>query len=70
MDIAKRLCKDYARIENAIRYITENFTNQPGLNEIAEQVSMSEYHFQRLFTRWVGERKTTLIGWEFSLCGG
>jgi AraC family transcriptional regulator of adaptative response/methylated-DNA-[protein]-cysteine methyltransferase len=54
MDIAKRLCKDYARIEKAIRYITENVTDQPGLSEIAEHISMSEYHFQRLFTRWVG----------------
>ncbi|MFC2140833.1 bifunctional transcriptional activator/DNA repair enzyme AdaA [Acidobacteriota bacterium] len=54
MDIANRLCKDYARIEKAIRYITENFTNQPGLSEIAEHAAMSEYHFQRLFTRWVG----------------
>ena len=54
MDAAKRLCKDYGRIEKAIRYITENVTHQPGLSEIAEQVFMSKYHFQRLFTRWVG----------------
>ena len=54
MEIASRLCKDYARVEKAIRYIAENFTNQPGLPEIAAQVFMSEYHFQRLFTRWAG----------------
>jgi len=54
MNIAKRLCEDYARIEKAIRYISENAENQPGLGEIAEQVNMSDYHFQRLFTRWVG----------------
>jgi AraC family transcriptional regulator of adaptative response/methylated-DNA-[protein]-cysteine methyltransferase len=54
MDIASRLCKDYARVEKAIRYIADNFTNQPGLSEIAAHVFMSEYHFQRLFTRWAG----------------
>jgi len=54
MDIAGRLCKDYARVEKAIRYIAENYSNQPGLAEIAAHVSMSEFHFQRLFTRWAG----------------
>jgi len=68
MDIASRLCKDYARVEKAIRYIAENFTNHPGLPEIAANVFMSEYHFQRLFTRWGVERKTALIGWEASHC--
>ena len=54
MNIAKRLSKDYERIAEAIGYITENYRSQPGLGEIAEQVSMSEYHFQKLFTRWAG----------------
>lgn len=51
---AKRLSEDYERIENAIRFIRENHINQPELAAIAAQVSMSEFHFQRLFTRWVG----------------
>jgi AraC family transcriptional regulator, regulatory protein of adaptative response / methylated-DNA-[protein]-cysteine methyltransferase len=54
IDIAKKLCKDYTRIETAIRYINTNFTKQPGLSEIANHLSLSEYHFQRLFSRWVG----------------
>lgn len=54
MDVAKRLSNDYDRIEKAIDYIVNNYTDQPGLCEIAEQINISEYHFQRLFTQWVG----------------
>ncbi|MEO8413346.1 MAG: methylated-DNA--[protein]-cysteine S-methyltransferase [Ginsengibacter sp.] len=45
---------NYARIEEAIGYITANFKTQPGLDEIAEKVHVSPYHFQRLFTAWAG----------------
>ena len=45
---------DYQRIEKAIRFLAENFHSQPGLKEIADRIHMSEYHFQRLFSRWVG----------------
>jgi AraC family transcriptional regulator, regulatory protein of adaptative response / methylated-DNA-[protein]-cysteine methyltransferase len=45
---------DYARIEKAIRYLDANFRAQPSLSEIAAQVHLSEYHFQRLFRRWAG----------------
>jgi len=45
---------DYARIEKAIRYLDANFRKQPTLSEIAAQVHLSEYHFQRLFRRWAG----------------
>jgi AraC family transcriptional regulator of adaptative response/methylated-DNA-[protein]-cysteine methyltransferase len=45
---------DYARIEKAIRYLDENAARQPDLKEIASEVGMSEFHFQRLFRRWAG----------------
>lgn len=45
---------DYQRIEKAILYIEANYRNQPSLRQIANQVGLSEYHFQRLFTRWAG----------------
>ncbi len=44
----------YQMIEHAIRYIEANVQKQPELEEIAAAVGMSEYHFQRLFTRWAG----------------
>jgi AraC family transcriptional regulator of adaptative response/methylated-DNA-[protein]-cysteine methyltransferase len=45
---------DYKRIEKAIQFLAENFHAQPSLKEIAAKIHMSEFHFQRLFTRWVG----------------
>jgi AraC family transcriptional regulator, regulatory protein of adaptative response / methylated-DNA-[protein]-cysteine methyltransferase len=50
----QQLSEDYARIEQAILYIEQNFRRQPELHEVAESVHLSEYHFQRLFNRWVG----------------
>ena len=48
------LSEDYGRIEAAILYLEQNFQNQPTLAEIAAHVGLSEYHFQRLFSRWAG----------------
>ena len=45
---------DYARIEKAIHYIEKNFRRQPNLEEVAQSVGLSDYHFHRLFTRWAG----------------
>ncbi|MBB3837989.1 AraC family transcriptional regulator of adaptative response/methylated-DNA-[protein]-cysteine methyltransferase [Runella defluvii] len=45
---------DYQRIEKAIRFIEANFQQQPSLAEIAEHVALSEFHFNRLFSRWAG----------------
>lgn len=45
---------NYQRIADAINYIQNNFKAQPGLEEIAEKVHLSPYHFQRLFTEWAG----------------
>jgi AraC family transcriptional regulator of adaptative response/methylated-DNA-[protein]-cysteine methyltransferase len=49
-----QLSEDYNRIEQAIRYLEANTHRQPDLREVAESVHLSEYHFQRLFTRWAG----------------
>jgi AraC family transcriptional regulator of adaptative response/methylated-DNA-[protein]-cysteine methyltransferase len=45
---------DYDRIAQAIRFIEENYRRQPSLEEVAKSVYLSEFHFQRLFRRWVG----------------
>jgi AraC family transcriptional regulator of adaptative response/methylated-DNA-[protein]-cysteine methyltransferase len=47
-------CRDYERIEMAIEFIETNVHAQPGLKTIARSVGLSEYYFQRLFSRWVG----------------
>jgi AraC family transcriptional regulator of adaptative response/methylated-DNA-[protein]-cysteine methyltransferase len=45
---------DYERIEKAIVYLKENFKAQPSLDEVAQQVYLSPFHFQRLFKDWAG----------------
>lgn len=54
MDIKTSDSKDYQRIEAALHFVAMNFQNQPSLADIAESVHLSEFHFQRLFNRWVG----------------
>jgi AraC family transcriptional regulator of adaptative response/methylated-DNA-[protein]-cysteine methyltransferase len=49
-----QMAEDYRRIEKAIRYLERNSDRQPGLKEMAASAGLSEFHFQRLFTRWVG----------------
>jgi AraC family transcriptional regulator of adaptative response/methylated-DNA-[protein]-cysteine methyltransferase len=45
---------DYERIASAIRYLEAHWRDQPSLSDVARHVGLSESHFQRLFTRWVG----------------
>lgn len=45
---------DYERIETAIHYIKAHFKQQPDLDEVAKQVHLSPFHFQRLFKTWAG----------------
>ena len=46
--------EDYLRIEQAILYLENHYRDQPELGEVAASLGLSEYHFQRLFTRWAG----------------
>lgn len=45
---------DYQRIARAIAFIREEFPRRPDLREIADHVHLSEYHFQKMFSRWAG----------------
>jgi AraC family transcriptional regulator, regulatory protein of adaptative response / methylated-DNA-[protein]-cysteine methyltransferase len=44
----------YNKVSEAIKYLETNLTEQPSLNAIAEQVHISPFHFQKIFTDWVG----------------
>jgi AraC family transcriptional regulator of adaptative response/methylated-DNA-[protein]-cysteine methyltransferase len=48
------LSADYQRVEQAMVYLQSHYPEQPTLAEVASSVGLSEYHFQRLFTHWVG----------------
>jgi AraC family transcriptional regulator of adaptative response/methylated-DNA-[protein]-cysteine methyltransferase len=45
---------DYRRIEQAIAYLEEHALEQPSLDDVAEHIGLSSYHFQRLFKSWAG----------------
>lgn len=45
---------NYNRIAEAIDYIQQHFREQPNLEEVAEKVHLSPFHFQRLFSEWAG----------------
>jgi AraC family transcriptional regulator of adaptative response/methylated-DNA-[protein]-cysteine methyltransferase len=45
---------NYQRIEQAIQYLETNFLRQPELDEVAENVHLSPFHFQRIFSDWAG----------------
>lgn len=45
---------NYERIAKAIAFIKANFKSQPNLDEVAEVVHLSPFHFQRLFSEWAG----------------
>jgi len=42
---------NYNRIAEAIEYIKTNFKEQPNLDEVAQKVNLSSFHFQRLFRK-------------------
>jgi AraC family transcriptional regulator of adaptative response/methylated-DNA-[protein]-cysteine methyltransferase len=50
----KQSSEDYQRIEQAILYLENHYKEQPSLEEVAANIGLSEYHFQRIFTRWAG----------------
>lgn len=45
---------DYQQIAIAIAFMEKNYLAKPSLATVAQQIYLSEYHFQRLFTKWVG----------------
>ena len=44
----------YDQIAQAIEYFSRFQSTQPSLSELAQHVGLSDYHFQRLFSEWVG----------------
>lgn len=54
LDNRSQMASDYTLVEQALEYLESHHAEQPSLEQIAAQVGLSEYHFQRLFTRWVG----------------
>lgn len=45
---------NYNRIAEAIGFYRLNFKKQPDLEEVAEHIHVSPFHFQRMFKEWAG----------------
>lgn len=52
----------YRSMGRAIRYLAEHYSDQPSLDEAAGAVGLSPFHFQRLFTRYVGVSPKNFVG--------
>jgi AraC family transcriptional regulator of adaptative response/methylated-DNA-[protein]-cysteine methyltransferase len=46
--------RDYDTVKRALAFITENWRDQPSLETISEEVGLSPFHLQRVFSRWAG----------------
>jgi AraC family transcriptional regulator of adaptative response/methylated-DNA-[protein]-cysteine methyltransferase len=53
-DKASGWLRDYGRIERAIAFIEAHIDERPDLSALARAAGLSEFHFQRLFSRMVG----------------
>ncbi len=53
---------DWRRMGDAIRYLSENYLDQPRLEDAAAAVGLSLFHFQRLFSRYVGVSPKAFVG--------
>ncbi|MDY6922050.1 MAG: methylated-DNA--[protein]-cysteine S-methyltransferase [Pseudomonadota bacterium] len=46
--------RTYRQIASAIEFVSGHRTRQPSLGQVAAHLGLSEWHLQRLFSRWVG----------------
>ncbi len=46
--------RDYEMVRRSLAFLTENWRDQPSLEDLAEKSGVSAHHLQRLFTRWAG----------------
>lgn len=53
--------RDYERMAQALAWLAERWRERPSLDEAAEAVGLSPFHFQRIFTRWAGVSPKTFV---------
>ena len=53
--------RDYERMEKALEWLAQRWRERPSLEEAAEAVGLSPFHFQRVFTRWAGVSPKTFV---------
>lgn len=53
---------NWRRMGRAIHFLSARYLSQPSLEDAAAAVSLSPFHFQRLFTRYVGVSPKNFVG--------
>jgi AraC family transcriptional regulator, regulatory protein of adaptative response / methylated-DNA-[protein]-cysteine methyltransferase len=53
---------NWRRMGRAIRFLSANYLDQPRLEDAADAVGLSPFHFQRVFTRYVGVSPKHFVG--------
>lgn len=53
---------NWRRMGRAIRFLSANYLDQPTLEDAADTVGLSPFHFQRLFSRYVGVSPKSFVG--------
>ncbi len=53
--------RDYDRMAKALGWLADHWRERPSLEEAAEAVGLSPFHFQRIFTRWAGVSPKTFV---------
>ncbi|MEI9996123.1 MAG: methylated-DNA--[protein]-cysteine S-methyltransferase [Rhizomicrobium sp.] len=53
---------NWRRMGRAIRFLSANYLSQPTLEDAADAVGLSPFHFQRLFSRYVGVSPKHFVG--------
>lgn len=54
--------RDYHRMERALAWLADHWQDHPSLDDAADAVGLSPFHFQRIFTRWAGVSPKTFVG--------
>lgn len=53
--------RDFRRMQTALGFLAERWSEHPSLEEAASAVGLSPFHFQRVFTRWAGVSPKTFV---------
>ena len=53
---------NWRRMGRAIRFLSANYLDHPSLEDAADAVGLSPFHFQRVFTRYVGVSPKNFVG--------
>ena len=61
LDRLQEQARDYQRMAKALDWLAERWREHPSLDDAADAVGLSPFHFQRIFTRWAGVSPKTFV---------